>query len=61
MQESAFADDNYQEWRKQLVTECNGQVQALTYDIISVKLKREFVERYNKIESYTYISEGMKG
>lgn len=61
MQESAFADDNYQEWRKQLVEECNKQVLALSYNIISVKLKREYVERYSKIENYTYISEGAKG
>ena len=61
MQESAFTDDAYQNWRTQLVTECNEQVKALNPEIISVKLKREFVEKYCKIESFTYISEGAKG
>lgn len=61
MQESAFVDDCYQEWRKQLITECNAQVLALNTEIVSVKLKREYVERYSKIENFTYISEGAKG
>ena len=61
MQESAFADECYQDWRKQLVTECNEQVRALNTDLVSVKIKREFVERYSKIENFTYISEGAKG
>ena len=61
MQDSAFATDDYQEWRKQLVTECNAQVQALNTELISVRLKREYVERYRKIDSFTYISEGAKG
>ena len=61
MQESAFADDSYQEWRKQLVEECNEQVRELNTELVSVKLKREFVERYSLIENFTYISEGSKG
>ena len=46
---------------KQMVEECNKQVRALNTDLVSVKLKREFVERYSKIENFTYISEGAKG
>ena len=61
MQESAFAGDSYQDWRKQLVEECNEQVRALNTELVSVKLKREFVQRYSKIENFTYISEGAKG
>lgn len=61
MQESAFADDSYQDWRKQLVAECNEQVLALNTDLVSVKLKREYVERFSKLENFTYISEGAKG
>lgn len=61
LQESVFAEDRYQEWRNQLITECNEQVRALNPDLVSVKLKREFVERYRKIENFTYISEGAKG
>lgn len=61
MQESAFADERYQNWRKQLVEECNEQVRMLNTELVSVKLRREFVERYSKIENFTYISEGAKG
>lgn len=61
MQESTFAEDKYQEWRQQLVTECNAQVKVLNIELISVKLKQEYVERYSKIENFTFISEGAKG
>ena len=61
MQESAFVDDSYQNWRNQLVDECNEQVCMLNTELVSVRLKREFVERYSKIENFTYISEGAKG
>lgn len=61
MQESAFAEDCYQEWRKQLVSECNEQVQLLSAELVSVRLKRKYVEQYRKIENYNYISEGAKG
>ena len=61
MQESAFADECYQDWRTQLVTECNAQVKALNTEHISVKLKREYVERYVELEKFTYISESAKG
>lgn len=33
----------------------------LNTELVSVRLKREFVERYSKIENFTYISEGAKG
>lgn len=61
MQESAFAEESYQEWRTQLVSECNEQVQLLSTELVSVRLKREYVERYRKIGNYHYISEGAKG
>ena len=60
MQESSFADDCYQEWRKEIVAECNEQVKELNTELVSVKLKREYVERFRKIGNYTYISEGAK-
>lgn len=36
-------------------------MRALNTDLVSVKIKREFAERYSKIENFTYISEGAKG
>ena len=61
LQAGTFADAAYQEWRKELVSECHGQVGELNTDIISVKLKREYVEKYKKQESFTFLSEGDKG
>ena len=61
MQESTFAEECYQEWRKELVTECNAQVLALNTELVSVRLRREYVEKYRKLGSFTYISEGAKG
>ncbi len=61
MQESAFAEECYQDWRSQLVEECHEQVRALNTELVSVRLKREFTERYSKLENFTYISEGAKG
>ena len=61
LQAETFADETYQEWRKELVSECHGQVGELSTDIISVKLKREYVEKYKKEESFSFLSEGDKG
>ena len=61
LQSASYADDTYQEWRKALVSECHGQVERLNPDIISVRLKREFVEKYKKQEAFESLSEGDKG
>lgn len=64
LQESAFAEDSYQELRKRLISECHKQIQFLSdraNERIAVRLKREYVERYNNIENLTYISESSKG
>jgi len=61
MQESTFVDDCYQDWRQQIVSECCEQVKVLNQEIVSVKLKREYVERYRLIDNYTCIGEGAKG
>ena len=61
LQEKTFAEDGYQALRNELVTECHSQVCALNLELVSVRLKREYVERYVKIENYTYINEGAKG
>ena len=57
MQDSAFADDKYQNWRSNIVSDCHIQVCDLNRDIVSVKLQRQYVEKYKKIEAFTYISE----
>ena len=60
MQDSAFSDDKYQTWRQQMVEECHTQVCELNHELVSVKLQRQYVEKYRKIESFVYINEGDK-
>lgn len=61
LQESAFAGENYQAWRNELVKTCHKQVTALNPELISVKLRMQFVEKYKKQDAFLSISEGDKG
>lgn len=61
LQDGAFAEEEYQNWRKEMITICHEQVVALNQEIISVKLKRQYVEKYKKMDAFTILSEGDKG
>lgn len=61
LQESAFAGENYQLWRNDLVDTCHKQVAELNQELISVKLRIKYVEKYKKQEVFLSISEGDKG
>ena len=61
LQESAFAGEDYQAWRKEIVNTCHRQILALSPDLIAVKLRMKAVEKYKKPESLVSISEGDKG
>lgn len=61
LQESAFAGDDYQSWRSELVETCYSQVLALNTDLIAVRLHIQSVEKYKKPGAFNYISEGDKG
>ena len=61
LQESAFAGEDYQAWRKEIVNTCHRQILALSPDLIAVKLRMKAVEKYKKSESLVSISEGDKG
>lgn len=61
MQESAYADANYQSWRSELADDCHAQVSELNYDIVEVRLRKQYVEKYKVRTAYDYISEGDKG
>ena len=60
LQESAFAGENYQAWRNELIKTCHKQVTALNPELISVKLRMQFVEKYKKQDAFLSISEGDK-
>ena len=61
LQESAFAGDDYQSWRSELVETCYSQVLALNTDLIAVRLHIQSVEKYKNPGAFNYISEGDKG
>ena len=61
LQENTFSEDSYQTWRKSLVSECHGQVCALNDELVSVRLRKQYVEKYKEIQVFSYISEGDKG
>lgn len=61
LQESAYAGDGFQAWRNELVNTCHGQVAALSIDLIAVRLRIQYVEKYKKLSAFEYISEGDKG
>ena len=61
LQESAFAGEDYQMWRSEIVNTCHKQVMALNSDLIAVKLRMQYVEKYKKPEAFVSISEGDKG
>ena len=61
LQESAFAREDYQVWRNELVGACHKQVVELNPELISVKLRMQYVEKYKKRDAYLSINEGDKG
>ena len=61
LQENTFVGEDYQAWRKEIVNTCHKQVMALNSDLIAVKLRMQYVEKYKKPEAFVSISEGDKG
>lgn len=61
MQESAYAEERYQAWRSELADGCCAQVAALSYDLVEVRLRRQYIEKYQNRTAYDYIGEGDKG
>jgi len=61
LQDSAFAEDNYQTFRGKLTNDCQSQVAILNPELISVKLRLQYVEKYKTLSAYEILSEGDKG
>lgn len=61
LQESTFADADYQAWRKELAEICHGQVANLKRELIAVKMRLRYVEKYQKEDAFAHISELDKG
>lgn len=61
LQESTFADADYQIWRKELAETCHGQVANLKRELIAVKMRLRYVEKYQKEDAFAHISDLEKG
>ncbi len=57
LQESAFNSEEYQAFRSELVKICYQGVCDLSYDLVSVRLKKEYVEKFRKDDSFNTLSE----
>lgn len=61
MQDGAYSEDKYQVFRKTLTDICHANIAALSYDIMSVRLKKEYVEKFNKADSFVQLTEKDRG
>lgn len=57
LQESAFADKEYQDFRNSLVNICYNSICGLSYNLVSVRLQRQYVEKFSKEKSFITLSE----
>ncbi len=57
LQESNFSDAEYQAFRDELVQICHSEVNSLSYDLVSVRLKTEYVEKYKKADKWVSLSD----
>jgi type I restriction enzyme R subunit len=60
LQESAFAGDDYQHWRSELVGLVLKQIQHLNPELIAVKLKLQYVEKFRHQKAFVCLSEQAK-
>lgn len=58
LQQSAFTGEDYQAWRSEIIDTCHKQVTALNPDLIAVKLRMQYVDKYQKRDAFASISEG---
>lgn len=58
LQEAAYADKPYQDWRSSLVEICHKQITELNPMLITVKLHLRYVEKYKSIDAFQSLSEG---
>lgn len=61
LQESCFAEPEYQSWRNEMMDTCHKQVVELQPERIAVKLKMQYVEKYKKRDAFCTLTEGDKG
>lgn len=61
LQDGAYLDEEYQTWRSELVGICQGQIAELNRELILVRLRLQYVEKFKDIQAFEHLSEGDKG
>lgn len=61
LQEPEFRDSELQKWRAEIVAGLHGQVCELNRELVSVRLKLRYVEKYRELSVYDNISDENKG
>jgi len=57
LQHAAFTEEPYQEIRRKLVEEVLHQINALNPELVSVRLKLQYVEKYKKAEAFACLTD----
>ena len=58
LQEAAFADEVYQNYRKSLIAVCADQIHNLNTSLISVRLNLRYVEKFKTEGAFDFIGDG---
>jgi len=61
MQDSDFESEDYKLLRSKIVEKCHSDIQNLSYDIMSVRLKKEYVEKFREVQKFDDLSEMDRG
>ena len=60
LQEAIYGDEVCQAWRDELVKTCVSEIAALNRELVSVKLKLRYVEKYKEAAAFASLGEGDK-
>lgn len=58
LQESAFADEDHQSLRAELVDTVHGQITSLNEELVAVRLQRQAIEKYRQASAFQCLNEG---
>ncbi|MBE6929896.1 MAG: DUF4145 domain-containing protein [Ruminococcaceae bacterium] len=55
LQDSAYAEDKLRNWREELVNGCHKQIISLNHELVSVRLKLRYVEKFSVREAFALL------
>lgn len=60
LQDAAYAEEEIQAIRTEMVDTVAEQIQMLNIELVSVKMKLQYVEKYKQVEAFVYLSDANK-